>query len=121
MKGEIRNWREVGGDDRPIRVVAVNEGGGTVAAVRAAIPGTAPITPDAVRLESAKHVLKVIAQEPGAIGIAQLGLVHAARLNEIVTEQIIEQPLSYVTLGDPAPGVQRFITATRAAVSNARD
>jgi phosphate transport system substrate-binding protein len=118
FKGEIVNWRDVGGEDRPIRVVATNEGGGTVAAFRAAFLGTAPLPAAAIRLESAKHVLKAVSQERGAVGIAQLGLVGTA-VNELITDQIVQQPLSLVSLGEPSPGLARIIDATRAVASHA--
>jgi phosphate transport system substrate-binding protein len=119
LRGEITNWKELGGADLPIRVVAVKEGGGTVAATRAALLGDAPLAADAVRLESAKHVLKVVAQEPGAIGISQLGLIRQSGLLEIATDQMIGQPLSFVTLGAPRPELTRVIDATRTAVAYA--
>jgi phosphate transport system substrate-binding protein len=121
LKGEIVNWKDVGGPDLPILVVAVKEGGGTVGAVRAQVIGDAALPSGAVRLESANHVLKVVAQEPGAIGIAQLGLIKKAKLHEIVTERTVEQPLSFVTLGPPVSAVARLIEVARAIAARDRD
>lgn len=121
LKGEIANWSVVGGADVPVRVVAVKEGGGTVAAVRAQLLGDVALAGDAVRLESANHVLKVVAQEPGAIGIAQLGLIRKAGLREIATDRPVEQPLSYITAGQPSVRVLRVIDATRFATVNDGD
>lgn len=121
LSGQLVNWAEVGGPDMPVRVVAVKEGGGTVAAVRAQILGDAPLAAGAIRLESANHVLKVVAQELGAIGIAQLGLIRKAGLHEIETDRPVEQPLSYVTAGLPSKQALRVIDATRFATVNDRD
>ena len=121
LEGEIPNWSAIGGPDLSVRVVAVKEGGGTVAAVRAQLLGSAPLAQDAVRLESANHVVKVVAQEPGAIGIAQLGLIRKAGLHEIETDHPVEQPLSYITAGEPSARVRRVIDATRFATVNDRD
>ncbi len=121
LKGDVTNWKDVGGRDLPILVVSVKEGGGTVAAVRAMVLGDAPMPITAVRLESANHVLKVVSQEPGALGIAQLGLIRRAKLPEIVTDRVVEQPLSFVTLGEPSPGVARLIAITRDIVARNRD
>jgi phosphate transport system substrate-binding protein len=119
--GTITNWNEVGGPDLPILVVAVKEGGGTIVAVRAQLLANIPLAANAVRLESAKHLLTVISQEPGAIGISQLGLVRTSGLPEIVTESPIEQPLSLITLGDPSPELQSLIEITREAAADDRD
>ena len=98
----------------------MKEGGGTVAATRAAIMSGAPLAQDAVRLESAKHVLTVVAQEAGAIGIAQLGLVRQAGLKEIATDTVVEQPLSFVTVGAPDARLTRVIQAVRKVAAHAR-
>ena len=119
LTGEITNWRDVGGDDKPIRVVAVKEGGGTVVAARASVFGEAPFVSTAVRLESANHVVKVVVQDTGAIGIAQLGLIRTPGLHEIVVDTAVEQPLSFVTRGDPSPSIVRIIDAARMAAANA--
>jgi phosphate transport system substrate-binding protein len=120
LLGEMRNWKDVGGPDLPIRVVATQNGGGTVIAVRTQVLAGAEIAaPDAVRLESARHVLKVIEQETGAFGIAQLGLSLKSAVTIVETDTPVEQVLSLVTLGDPRPSVKSVIDATRdAAIQN---
>ena len=113
LNGELTNWLDVGGPDLAIRVVAVNEGGGTVAAVREQMLGEAPFAPGAIRLENAKHVVKVVSQEPGAIGITQLSLTQQAGMSEITLERSVEQPLSFVTVGPPSPEMLAFMSAVR--------
>jgi phosphate transport system substrate-binding protein len=121
LVGSVTNWNAVGGPDLPILVVCVKEGGGTIVAARSRFLGNEPLATNAIRLESANHLLTVIAQEPGAIGIAQLGLVRRAGLKEVLTGFPIEQPLSFVTLGDPSPILQRMIEITRESAGNDRD
>ncbi|MGH1417635.1 MAG: substrate-binding domain-containing protein [Hyphomicrobiaceae bacterium] len=112
--GQIKNWSEVGGEDRDIRIVAVQDGGGTVVAVRKQMLNKKPLTSHgAIRIESAKHLIKVVEQTPGAIGIAQLGLVKQAGLPEIKTEKSVEQSLNLVTLGEPSTSILAFIEAAR--------
>lgn len=114
MRGELANWKELGGPDLAIKLVVVREGGGTLVAVRGMTIGDAPITaPGFARLESARHVVAVAAQEPGAIGIAQLNLVRTAGMPEVETDVAVEQRLSIVTLGDPSDAVIRLIDAAR--------
>ncbi|MEQ1697592.1 MAG: substrate-binding domain-containing protein [Hyphomicrobiaceae bacterium] len=114
LTGRITNWKAVGGPDLPIVVVAVKEGGGTVVAVRAQMLGDAALATGAIRLENANHVFKAVQQEGGAIGIAQLGLVKGNVARELSMERYVEQPLSFVTLGEPSPEVMAVINSTRA-------
>ncbi len=117
LNGELTNWQDVDGPDLPIVLVAIKEGGGTMAAVRAQMLGEAPLAPGAIRLESAKHVAKVVSQERGAIGVMQLGLLKQAGLKEAVMERALGQPLSFVTLGPPTDAMQRVIAAARSVTA----
>lgn len=114
LRGEISNWKDLGGRDLPIRVVLVREGGGTVVALRSQTIGDEPIkAPNVARLESPRHVLTVVAQDPGALGVAQLRLLKSQGLPELSTDLPIEQRLFLVTSGDPSPAVTRMIDASR--------
>ena len=59
------------------------------------------------------QVVKVVEQEPRALGIAQLGLVKEHQLAELTTDQAIEQELSLVTLGEPTAAQHAVIKAVR--------
>ena len=114
LTGQVTNWKTVGGPDLTIVVVAVREGGGTVVAVQDQMLGNAVLAAGSIRLENPNHILKAVAQEPGAIGISQLGLVQRAGSHELHTERHVEQPLSFVTSGEPSPEVMAVINTTRA-------
>jgi hypothetical protein len=47
------------------------------------------------------------------LGIAQLGLVKEHQLPELMTDQVIEQKLSLVTLGEPTSQQQAVIKAVQ--------
>jgi phosphate transport system substrate-binding protein len=112
--GEITNWRELGGPNLPIRVVMVREGGGVQLALEAQLFGGASISPrDPIRVQIGTQVVKVVAQEPGALGLAQLGVLRAHKLPEILTDRTIEQQLNLVSLGEPTPAMQALINAAR--------
>lgn len=118
LTGRIVNWKEVGGADLPIRVVATQDGGGTVVAVRSQLlDGAAIGAADTIRLESARHVIAVVQQEPGAIGIAQMSLAQQGGIPELVTDTAVEQQLSLVTLGPPSEAAKRLIDAARAVTA----
>ena len=114
LTGEISNWKQLGGPDLPIRVVAVREGGGVLASVEARLLGAAHISaPDAIRVQVGTQIVRVVAQEPGALGITQLAIVKSSSAVEMLTDEAIEQVLSLVTLDDPSPGANATIQALR--------
>lgn len=114
LTGEISNWKQLGGPDLPIRVVAVREGGGVLASVEAKLLGAARISaPDAIRVQVGTQIVRVVAQEPGAIGITQLAIVKSSAAVEMITDEPIEQILSLVSLDDPSPGAIVTIEALR--------
>jgi phosphate transport system substrate-binding protein len=114
LTGEIANWKQLGGPDLPIRVVAAREGGGVVASVEARLLGAAHISaPDAIRVQVGTQIVRVVAQEPGAIGITHLAIVKSSPVVEMITDERIEQILSLVSLDDPSPAALAAIEAFR--------
>jgi ABC-type phosphate transport system substrate-binding protein len=116
LTGEISNWKQLGGLDLPIRVVAVREGGGALASVEAVLLGAAHISAaDPIRVQMGTQVVRVVAQEPGALGITQLAIVKSSSAVELITDERIDQVLSLVSLDDPSPNAIAIIEAFRRA------
>ncbi len=114
LTGEITNWKQLGGPDLQIRVVAVREGGGVLASVEARLLGATHISaPDTIRVQVGTQIVRVVAQEPGALGITQLAIVKSSSAVEMITDERIEQVLSLVSLDDPSPGATATIEAFR--------
>jgi len=114
LTGEISNWRQLGGRDSPIRVVAVRDGGGVLASVESRLLGGAHISAsDVIRVQVGAQIVRVVEQEPGAFGITQLAIVKSSSAVELVTDEPIEQILSLVSLDDPSPNAVAVINAFR--------
>jgi phosphate transport system substrate-binding protein len=114
LVGLTRNWKELGGGDLPIRVVAVRPGGGVLATVERRLLGSEHISaPDTIRLLVGTQIVTVVAQEPGAIGITQLAIVKASNAVELTTDEPIEQTLTLVSLGTPSAEALTVIDALR--------
>jgi phosphate transport system substrate-binding protein len=114
LTGEITNWRQLGGPDLTIRIVAVREGGGVLGSVEAKLLGAAHISAqDVIRVQVGTQIVKVVAQEPGAFGITQLAIVKSSAAVELVTDEPIEQILSIVSLDNPSPSALATIEAFR--------
>jgi phosphate transport system substrate-binding protein len=117
MTGEITNWKELGGNDGPIRVIGVAGGGGVITAVEAELlDGKATHSPQLLYVKTALQLVSVVEQEPLALGMAQLSLARQRGLPEIVTDRPIEQSLSLITFGEPTPAMKAVIDAARAVL-----
>jgi phosphate transport system substrate-binding protein len=114
LEGKINNWQMLGGPDLPLRVVVVREGGGVQFSVEAELLGGQHITPDnPIVVQIGTQVTKVVEQELGALGLAQLGVMRERHLPELMTERFIEQQLNLITLGEPNPAKRAVIDAAR--------
>jgi phosphate transport system substrate-binding protein len=114
LTGRLTNWKELGGPDLPIRVVAVRLGGGLQTTVENELLGGKPVDgPHVIKVNNGSQIIKVVEQEPGAMGIAQLGLVNDAKLPELVTNRPIEQRLFLVTKSKPSERAQKVVDAAR--------
>ena len=121
LKGEITNWRDLGGNDVPIAIVAPPPGGGVPTTVRSKLLGGKAFTPGRlIEVEAPRNVLVVTSQLAGAIGLAQLGLVkkQIAPVKEIKTDRKVGQELNYVTFGPPNTEIATVIEATRQVASS---
>jgi phosphate transport system substrate-binding protein len=116
LLGQISNWSELGGKDRPIRVVLVGGGGGVTTVIESELlNGKLPDGPHIIYVKTPVQLVQVVEQEPGAVGFAQLALTKQRGLPELSTEAPIEQTLSLVTFGDPSPAMKAVIDAARRA------
>jgi phosphate transport system substrate-binding protein len=115
LLGQVTSWRELGGPDLPIKPVFVHSSGGVIITVTSRLLGGKTIAaPHVIPVASAMQVIKVVEQEPGALGFAQLELVREHHLPEIDTGDTVGQQLNLVTLGEPTPAMQKVIQGTRA-------
>jgi phosphate transport system substrate-binding protein len=113
LDGRIVNWRQLGGADLPVRVVAVREGGGVLTAVEAQILDRRAPHCDMVWVHLATQVYKTVSTQPGALGIGQLGILRNTEAIELTTDGAIMQELNLVTLGEPTPDTQEVIRAVQ--------
>jgi phosphate transport system substrate-binding protein len=114
LSGEITNWRDLGGPDLAIKLVFVRDGGGVQTSVENQVLDGIPIrAPNPIRVQVGAQVLKIVEQEPGALGMSQLNLVERSHAVELSTNITIEQKLGLVTLGAPTPQMLEVINAVK--------
>jgi len=75
FSGEVTNWREVGGADRPIILINRDEASGTREAFAKIVMGDTPFDIGAVILPGTGQVREVVTRTEGAIGYISVGFV----------------------------------------------
>jgi phosphate transport system substrate-binding protein len=119
--GDLRNWKFLGGPDRPITVVTREEGSGTRGAFQELVMGKTRIFKGAITEDSNGTVREIVAHDPYSIGFISLGLVNErVRALELdgatATGENIEngryklvRPFLFVSRGQPDGRAREFI------------
>lgn len=66
--GRIRNWKEVGGADRAVRVVFGNPNSATYELMRDSVVQNAGLSPGTLHHDSMLAIIRTVREDPGAIG-----------------------------------------------------
>jgi phosphate transport system substrate-binding protein len=119
--GKIVNWREVGGEDKPIAVVSRDTSSGTFGAWRELVMGGGEVFPGAAMLPSSGAVLQEVARSRYAIGYEGFcyvtGAVRALDVDKVAGtlenaragRYKLARTLWLFTRGDARPEVGRFV------------
>jgi len=114
LSGKIKNWKEVGGPDKPIIVICAGKGDGVRSMVEQDFLGGADIVAAKREMPNAPQAVQVVSQLPQAIGIISRASLTSS-VAELKTDKDVVQPLILVTLGEPGPEVAKVIAAAKAA------
>jgi len=121
--GEIRNWKEVGGPDKPIHVITREKGSGTRDCFEHAVmkPFGKEVSAEAMVQQGNPKVRAAVANDPLSIGYISLGFVDETvkplkiegvepRIENVLKGTYpIKRNLYVVTKGDPDPAELMFI------------
>jgi phosphate transport system substrate-binding protein len=121
FSGRIRNWKEIGGKDEPVRPITREEGSGTRESFVNLVMGKERISRRALAQESNGAVKELVKGDPAAIGYMSLGLVgteikavpvegaQPTAENVLAGRYTLARPFLFVTKGAPTPEAQGFI------------
>lgn len=138
LAGRLDNWRQVGGADAPIQIVAELQGGGVRSIVERMLEDRGDVLAPLTTVATAVMAAYAIERLPHAIAITTLAALdhrvvattdHGIPANDtpadaventrkrlIVTDEPIEQSIYLVTYGRPDKAAARLIKAIRTSV-----
>lgn len=108
--GNVRNWREVGGQDQPIIIVTAQPGDGLRTMVENELLKGGELPKDTRVMTNATQIVRVVAQVPGAIGIVAAISIDAS-VAELKNDAQLTQPLILVTIGEETLPIRQIIDA----------
>lgn len=112
--GKLTNWKQLGGADKAITVYSEQASGGVRATVKKQVLAGADYADGTKVVTSIARVADLVGADEGGIGAMSRGFVKAGK-NRVLDTPRIDQPLTFVTLGEPAGKVKAVVEAFAAA------
>ncbi len=110
--GKIRNWRELGGENRPVVVVISHPDSATRAVFRKEVMKGARYVRTARQVKTTRRTVNLVGRHKGGIGVVSTAFIAQARHPErisTVNTDTISRPLQLISKGTPSPQSQRLI------------
>jgi phosphate transport system substrate-binding protein len=115
FSGKVRNWKELGGPDAPVKVFLSSPGSGTRATFQKLALDGAEFTPAATDFRTSLAAIAEVARDKGGLAVAGPSLLDDAKSPnlKIVQTPPIERPVGLVTVGRPSEPAQKVIDFLR--------
>jgi phosphate transport system substrate-binding protein len=108
--GKIKNWKEVGGNDIPVKVITSHAGSSTKAVFQKQVMKKAGYASGATEVKSTRLEINEVSKAAGGIGAVSAGFFNLnPGRTKVVKTDTVSRPLALITIGDPAPDVQKII------------
>jgi phosphate transport system substrate-binding protein len=107
--GKVTSWKDVGGKDAPILIVAESAGLGTRANVVMNFLGGSDIAPGARTMQALVQLVQVTSQSPDAISYGNSASINASVT--VIPGTEVKQELGLATKGKPSPDEVKLIAA----------
>jgi phosphate transport system substrate-binding protein len=108
--GKIKNWKEVGGPDLPVRVISSHAGSATRSVFQKQMMDGAEYAAGFAEIRTTKEEINEVGKEKGGIGAVSEAFFAANKGQaKVVKAPEIVRPLALITVGDPKPQVKKLI------------
>jgi len=115
--GKIANWKEVGGQDNPVIVIAAPPSSGTRGVVQKLLMGGEPYATDAIIAEASKKEVENVASMAESFAVVSAGVAnlpeYKGKIKLVEMVPPVGRELLIVTNGAPSPAARKVIDAIR--------
>lgn len=114
--GKITNWKDIGGPDSPVIVIAAPPTSGTRGVVQKLLMGGEPYVADAIIAEASKKEVENVASIAESFAVVSAGVAKLPEYSgkvKLVDMEPIGRELLFVTKGDPSPAAKKVIDSIR--------
>ena len=114
--GKVKNWKEIGGADLPVKVVTSHAGSATRAVFQKQVMDGADYVSSALEVRTTREEITEVSREPGAIGAVSEGFIaqNPGKV-KVVKAPSISRPLALVTVGEAKPEVKKIVDFFKSA------
>lgn len=114
--GKVKNWKEVGGPDLPVKVVTSQPGSATRAVFQKQIMDGAEYVPGVIEVRTTREELNEVSKDKGGIGaVSEDFFGQSPGKSKTVKAPAIKRPLALITVGKPKPEAQKLIDFFKSA------
>lgn len=114
LLGDITNWSEVGGDDKPIMVVTEYEGGGIRSTIEKKVLSKKSITDKARAMPNGSQIVNLATQVPHVFAtVTTKHLEGTDGLVKLESEADVVQPLVLVVKDERTPAFDKLVKASK--------
>jgi phosphate transport system substrate-binding protein len=119
--GKVKNWKEVGGPDLPVRVVTSHAGSATRAVFQKEMMDGAEYIAGVAEIRTTKEEITEVGKEKGGIGaVSEAFFAANPGKVRLVKSPEMTRPLALITVGEPKPEVKKMIDYFRSAEGKKR-
>jgi phosphate transport system substrate-binding protein len=115
LSGKIKNWKELGGADLPVKVVLPFAGDGARISLQESILKDTAFTKDAILRNSAKDLGVVVTQLPGACSFLSVKMADASMATLSVDKELLMY-LQFVTKGEPTGDTRKVLDLAKTLI-----
>ena len=114
--GKIKNWKEVGGADVPVKVITSHAGSATRAVFQKQVMDGVDYPAGVTEVRTTREEINEVSRDAGAIGAVSEGFFEQnPGKAKTVKAPTIMRPLGLVTVGDAKPEVKKIVDFFKSA------
>lgn len=107
FSGKIKNWKEVGGPDKPVVLILGSKIPGTQGVFQKQILNGEPYAAGAIEGTTAEDLKARVIATPGGVSVAAMAQIDATVNGPAIPE--VGRPVTLITKGAPSPGLQKML------------